>query len=137
MTPGHRYCLVLFSLLLALFPVRALDLDELKDQFEDVSESLDENLERVDQMRGNISTEEEIEIGANLTAGLLGAAPLVKSKKLQRYVNDVGFWIASQSNRPDLPGDQCLRRTRRPRRGYVRSVPNAGERGAARRGAGA
>jgi predicted Zn-dependent protease len=38
-----------------------------------------------------------------LTAGLLGAAPLHKDERLQRYVNRVGRWIALQSERPDLP----------------------------------
>jgi len=84
-------------------PGRALDFGDLQKQFEDTSEIVDQNLDMLDQMRGDISTEEEIEIGANLTAGLLGAAPLVDDKKLQRYVNDVGFWIAAQTSRPDLP----------------------------------
>ncbi len=34
---------------------------------------------------------------------LLGAAPLVKDEALQKYVNQVGRWVASQSERPDLP----------------------------------
>ena len=50
-----------------------------------------------------VSIEEEIQIGGNLMSGLLGAAPLVENAELQRYVNDVGFWVASQSMRPDLP----------------------------------
>jgi predicted Zn-dependent protease len=50
-----------------------------------------------------VSTEEEVSIGGNLISGLLGAAPLVDSPELQHYVNDVGFWVASQSERKDLP----------------------------------
>lgn len=50
-----------------------------------------------------VSTEEEIELGGNLISGLLGAAPLVDNPELQRYVNDVGFWVASQSKRKDIP----------------------------------
>ena len=50
-----------------------------------------------------ISVKEEIELGGNLISGLLGAAPLVDSSELQRYVNDVGFWVASQSERKGLP----------------------------------
>ena len=45
-------------------------------------------------MRGKVSTEEEIEIGGNLISGLLGASALVDNPGLQRYVNDVGFWVA-------------------------------------------
>ena len=90
-------------LCLAMVPGHALDLDELKQQFEDVPEDVQQNLEKYEKVSGEISTEEEIEIGANLASGLLGAAPLVKDRKLQRYVNDVGFWVATQSERVDLP----------------------------------
>lgn len=47
--------------------------------------------------------EEEIAIGRQIAGNLLGAAPLVKDAKLQQYVNRVGVWVASQSERPDLP----------------------------------
>jgi predicted Zn-dependent protease len=50
----------------------------------------------------NTSLEEEIQIGRQLAGNLLGAAPLVKDDKLQRYVNRVGRWVASHSDRPDL-----------------------------------
>lgn len=46
--------------------------------------------------------EEELRIGREIAGNLLGAAPLVKDAKLQRYVNSVGRWVASQSGRPDL-----------------------------------
>lgn len=49
------------------------------------------------------SKEEEIALGREITGNLLGAAPLVKDQALQRYVNSVGRWVASQSERPDLP----------------------------------
>lgn len=49
------------------------------------------------------STEEEIQLGRQITGNLLGAAPLVKDAALQKYVNQVGRWVASQSERPDLP----------------------------------
>jgi predicted Zn-dependent protease len=47
--------------------------------------------------------EEEIAIGRQIAGNLLGAAPLVKDAALQQYVNNVGRWVASQSERPDLP----------------------------------
>ena len=50
-----------------------------------------------------ITEEQEIEIGSNLISGLLGAAPLVDDPALQRYVNDVGAWVASHTERKDLP----------------------------------
>ena len=51
----------------------------------------------------NPSVEEEITLGRNITGSLLGAAPLVKDEALQQYVNKVGRWVASQSERADLP----------------------------------
>ena len=51
----------------------------------------------------NPSKEEEIALGREITGSLLGAAPLVKDDNLQQYVNKVGRWVASQSERADLP----------------------------------
>ncbi|PKO51179.1 MAG: peptidase [Betaproteobacteria bacterium HGW-Betaproteobacteria-20] len=51
----------------------------------------------------NPSKQEEIALGREITGNLLGAAPLVKDDALQKYVNSVGRWVASQSERPDLP----------------------------------
>ena len=49
------------------------------------------------------SQEEEIALGREITGNILGAAPLVKDEALQTYVNQVGRWVASQSERADLP----------------------------------
>ncbi|MDD2832391.1 MAG: M48 family metallopeptidase [Methylotenera sp.] len=51
----------------------------------------------------NPSKDEEILLGREIAGNLLGAAPLVKDAALQKYVNSVGRWVASQSERPDLP----------------------------------
>jgi predicted Zn-dependent protease len=51
----------------------------------------------------NPSQAEEIALGRQIAGNLLGAAPLVKDASLQKYVNSVGRWVASQSERPDLP----------------------------------
>jgi predicted Zn-dependent protease len=48
------------------------------------------------------SIEEEVAIGRQLAGDLLGAVPLVKDDKLQVYVNRVGRWVATQSDRPEL-----------------------------------
>jgi len=50
-----------------------------------------------------IDQKEEIAIGDDVAARLLGAAVLVNDAKLQQYVNRVGRWLASQTERPDLP----------------------------------
>jgi predicted Zn-dependent protease len=49
------------------------------------------------------SRQDEIQIGREITGNLLGAAPLVKDAALQKYVNQVGRWVANQSERADLP----------------------------------
>jgi len=51
----------------------------------------------------NPSNEEEVQLGREITGNLLGASPLVKDDALQKYVNQVGRWVASQSERPELP----------------------------------
>ncbi len=51
----------------------------------------------------DIDQKQEIEIGHDMAARLLGAAPLLDNVRLQRYVNNVGRWLASQTERPDLP----------------------------------
>jgi beta-barrel assembly-enhancing protease len=50
-----------------------------------------------------ISEKEEIDIGRDLAGRMLGAVQLVDDPDVQAYVNRVGRWIASQSERPDLP----------------------------------
>ncbi len=49
-----------------------------------------------------IPEEQELAIGRQLAGNLLGAAPLVDDARLQEYVNSVGRWVASQSERPGL-----------------------------------
>lgn len=46
---------------------------------------------------------EEIRIGQEFAATLLGAKPLAPDARLQRYVNTLGRWLAMQTERPDLP----------------------------------
>ena len=50
-----------------------------------------------------ISEKEEIVIGRDLAGRLLGQIALVDDANVQAYVNRVGRWVASQSERPDLP----------------------------------
>jgi predicted Zn-dependent protease len=55
------------------------------------------------QASTEIDEQGEIEIGRDVAARLLGAAPLYPSPSTQRYVNEVGRWLASQTERPNLP----------------------------------
>jgi beta-barrel assembly-enhancing protease len=47
--------------------------------------------------------QEEIQLGEDLAQGLLGAAPLLPNPGVQRYINQVGRWLAAQTERPNLP----------------------------------
>jgi beta-barrel assembly-enhancing protease len=51
----------------------------------------------------NPTQAEEINLGKQITGSILGASPLVQDDGLQTYVNQVGKWVAMQSERPDLP----------------------------------
>jgi predicted Zn-dependent protease len=51
---------------------------------------------------GDYSPEEETRIGRQISGNLLGAVPLVRDDKLQRYVNLVGNWVALQSGRKGI-----------------------------------
>jgi predicted Zn-dependent protease len=57
----------------------------------------------IGQATGEVDEKQEIQIGRDLGARLLGAAPLVADARVQRYVNHVGRWLAAQTERPDLP----------------------------------
>lgn len=50
----------------------------------------------------SVSPQEEQKMGDDAAALLLGAAPLVKNAALQRYVNQVGQWLAAQTGRSDI-----------------------------------
>ena len=50
-----------------------------------------------------VPVDKEIAIGRDVSAGLLGATPLVEDPEVQSYVNRIGRWLALQTERPDLP----------------------------------
>ena len=50
-----------------------------------------------------LTEEEEILLGQSIASNLLSLAPLHADMTVQNYVNKVGRWIASRSERPDLP----------------------------------
>jgi len=91
------------ALMLSLVTAQAFNLDELKSKAGEFKSKADE-LKKQGKSAGLVaySEEEEAAIGRQIAGSLLGAAPLVKDKALQKYVNNVGRWVASQSERPDL-----------------------------------
>ncbi|MBI3223245.1 MAG: M48 family metalloprotease [Nitrosomonadales bacterium] len=92
-------CKIWFTagLMLCLGSAHALDFgQELRNAAKALQQSEKSSL------LGGYSETEEIAIGRQIAGNLLGAVPLVKDKQLQKYVNNVGRWVASQSERPDL-----------------------------------
>jgi predicted Zn-dependent protease len=86
---------VVFLLLMAAWPAHA--------QFNFNLNRAIESVKNLGRATTEIDEKQEVEIGRDMAARLLGAAPLVSDPKLQRYVNQVGRWLASQTERPDLP----------------------------------
>ncbi len=84
------------------FDLRQTLKDKLNTDVPQINPKLVGAVNAAKEVRGPDETE-EIAIGRQISGNLLGAAPLVKDAKLQKYVNQVGEWVASQSERPDLP----------------------------------
>jgi len=72
-----------------------LDLNKLGDITSAIGQSA-QGLQSVDEPQ-------EIELGRQIAARLLGAVPLVRDSASQEYVNRVGVWLAQHSERPGLP----------------------------------
>ncbi len=50
-----------------------------------------------------VSEADEIALGQDVAANLLSLGPLLENQEVQHYVNKVGRWVSSHSERPDLP----------------------------------
>lgn len=60
-------------------------------------------VQKASEGQRDLTQDEEIALGESVASNLLGAAPLLQDKKVQRYVNQVGLWLAAQTERADLP----------------------------------
>jgi predicted Zn-dependent protease len=60
-------------------------------------------VKKVQQASSEVDQPQEVALGRDVAARLLGAAPLVPDERLQRYVNNVGRWLALHTERPGLP----------------------------------
>lgn len=83
-------------------PVSAFDFGNLDNLKEAVKKAQHVN-EEVKKATEDVPEPKEIEMGGGIASNLLGAAPLLKNRAVQKYVNDVGRWLAMQTERPDLP----------------------------------
>ena len=95
-TQRIKLALLAFALVAAA-PVGAFDFG-----FGDISKAM-KTLSNVKDATTEITEPQEIELGEGIASNLLGAAPLLKKPSLQQYVNQVGLWLALQTERPDLP----------------------------------
>lgn len=106
--------LLLTALIAIIPPAQALDLGEtLKDALEQKNQEKAPEQSQAetapassDQPTINLrkpSRADEIKLGREIAGNILGAAPLVKDPELQKYVNKVGRWVASQGERSYLP----------------------------------
>lgn len=92
-----KLTLLAFALSAAAAPAGAFDFN-----FGDIGKAI-ETLTKVKDATTEITEPQEIELGEGVASNLLGAAPLLKKPALQQYVNQVGLWLALQTERPDLP----------------------------------
>ena len=92
-----KLTLLAFALSCTAAPASALDFG-----FGDIGKAL-QTLTKVKEATTDIDEPQEIELGEGVASNLLGAAPLLKKPALQQYVNQVGLWLALQTERPDLP----------------------------------
>lgn len=76
----------------------AISFGDLVDSATKVKDKVDKN----PALWTGYTYEEERAIGKQLAGSILGASKLVDDAKLQSYVNLIGRWLASQSERPDI-----------------------------------
>ncbi len=62
-----------------------------------------QTVQRIGTNLREIGEAEEIQLGGDLSGIILGAAPLIQDQAKQRYVNRLGRWLASHSERANLP----------------------------------
>ncbi|MEP7157261.1 MAG: M48 family metalloprotease [Betaproteobacteria bacterium] len=72
-------------------------------KFASVADSAVSVAKDVGESQKEFTDPQEVELGENVMAGVLGAAQLYDNDRIQRYVNEVGRWVASHSERPNLP----------------------------------
>lgn len=89
---NRRFAAVLAGLMLAGLPLAAPAEIQLGSLFNSIKQAF-----------GSTSEQDEIAIGRDAAATLLGASKPIDQAAVQDYVNKVGLWIALQSDRPTLP----------------------------------
>jgi len=83
-------------------PVSAFDFGNLGD-LQNTLKNAQNVGQEVKKATEDVPESKEIEMGGGIAINLLGAAPLLQNRAVQKYVNNVGRWLALQTERPDLP----------------------------------
>lgn len=91
------------SLIIALSGSAFAQLGDLFNKLPGNVKTLAEGAKNLVDKAKEIDEPKEIALGNEFAASLLGAKPLLNDPALQRYVNTLGRWLASQTERPDLP----------------------------------
>ena len=98
-----RSTILLFALFFGMVvPAAAFDFGDVGKALETVKK-VQKVQKNVQQATTDISEPKEIELGDGIASNLLGAAPLLGDQRIQKYVNNVGRWLALQTERPGLP----------------------------------
>ena len=99
--PAH---LVIVTVLVTALPSFAFDFGAITDAVKkiDINKVVDTTKKLVEATT-EMSEADEIALGDDLTARLLGAMPPVTDPAVQIYVNRVGRWLSLQTERPNLP----------------------------------
>lgn len=110
MMPLYKLSIPAF-LLMASFSANAIDFGSLLGGSSDSGGSANifdigeiiSGVKDISRTVTGIDEEDEIEIGRDAAAILLGASKPVDDPELQRYVNKIGRWVVNQTDRPHLP----------------------------------
>ncbi|MCW8929824.1 MAG: M48 family metalloprotease [Gammaproteobacteria bacterium] len=90
-----------FSLSLLVFMMTLIACKEVSLDVQDIVETAGSISRHVSNM-GEKTDAEEVVIGKEVSATLLGAFPLSNNREKQLYINRVGVWLALQTNRTGL-----------------------------------
>ena len=92
---------LLLCLVACASPVHALDLGGMLQQL-DVNKVL-ETGQKLSAATQEMPVNEEVGLGRDLAARILGTVPPHPDPAVQRYVNEVGRWLTLHTERPELP----------------------------------
>jgi len=92
---------LLLGLVAFASPVHALDLGGMLQQL-DVNKVL-ETGQKLSAATQEMPVNEEVGLGRDLAARILGTVPPHPDPAVQRYVNEVGRWLTLHTERPELP----------------------------------